>query len=121
MRMTSRQVYVYLLERYGDKMKVSPEELRVACEKTMGHGVGYYFKVAGRMPMLQADDLVQAGVIGLVVAVKCYDPGKGRFWGYAQYIIRKEIFKTIRKNSPIFPRHRWHGDYPVQAFLESKP
>ena len=115
MRMTSRQVYVYLLERYGDKMRVSPEELRVACEKTIGHGVGYYFKVADRMPMLQADDLVQAGVIGLVVAVKFYNPGKGGFWPYAQYIIRKEIFGTIRKNSPIFPRARWHGDYPTQT------
>ena len=115
MRMTSRQVYVYLLDRYGDEMKVSPEDLLKACDKTIGHGLGYFFKVSERMPMLAADDLIQAGVTGLLVAVKFYDPGKGRFWGYAQYIIRKEIFDAIRKNSPVFPRHRWHGDYPVQV------
>ena len=115
MRMTSTQLYAYLLDKYGDTMKVDPEELRVACQKTLGHGVGYYSKVADRMPMLTVDDLIQAGVMGLLVAVKFYDPEKGGFWGYAQYIIRKEIFGTIRKNSPIFPRHRWHGDYPIQS------
>jgi len=49
------------------------------------------------------EDLVNAGVIGLLYAVNNHDPSRGSFESYAPYPINSHITKESRKNS-VMPR-----------------
>lgn len=42
------------------------------------------------------DDVIQAGMLGLVKAANNYDPEKGKFSTYAGVIIRREIGKELK-------------------------
>ncbi|WP_167473542.1 sigma-70 family RNA polymerase sigma factor [Nocardia arthritidis] len=49
-----------------------------------------------RVWRMQRDDLLQAGLVGLLVASDRYDPARGvPFGAYAQHWVRKEIQRTI--------------------------
>ena len=55
----------------------------------------------GRLPAtVQVDDLIQAGLIGLLEAQKQYDPGRGaNFETYATIRIRGAMLDEIRSNN----------------------
>jgi RNA polymerase nonessential primary-like sigma factor len=46
------------------------------------------------------DELLQAGVIGLLLAVEHFDPAKGRFTTYATFLVRQEIHRAIEDAGP---------------------
>ena len=46
------------------------------------------------------DELLQAGVIGLLLAVEHFDPAKGRFTTYATFLVRQEIHRAIEDGGP---------------------
>jgi RNA polymerase sigma factor (sigma-70 family) len=46
------------------------------------------------------DELLQAGVIGLLLAVEHFDPGRGRFTTYATFLVRQEIHRAIEDAGP---------------------
>jgi RNA polymerase nonessential primary-like sigma factor len=46
------------------------------------------------------DELLQAGVIGLLLAVEHFDPAKGRFTTYATFLVRQEIQRAIEDAGP---------------------
>lgn len=48
--------------------------------------------------IIELDDLMQYGYIGLIKAVKVYDPDKGSFANNAVWWIRKEIFRSMDNN-----------------------
>lgn len=51
---------------------------------------------------LDFDDLVQEGTIGLIKAIRGYDPAKGRALGpYAKAWIRGEILQAINRNKKL--------------------
>ncbi len=56
-------------------------------------------KIARRLPRHVAlDDLVSAGMLGLAIALKRFDPSRAdRFLGYAEYRIRGEILDELRR------------------------
>lgn len=58
------------------------------------------YKIASRLPSnIQVDDLIQAGMIGLIEASRRYDPNLGAGFGtYAGIRIRGEIMDEIRRN-----------------------
>lgn len=58
------------------------------------------FHLAGRLPRsVQLDDLMQAGMIGLLEAARNYDDGKGAsFETYATIRIRGHILDEVRRN-----------------------
>lgn len=58
------------------------------------------YHLASRLPSsVQADDLIQAGLIGLLEAFNHYDTNRGaRFEGYASIRIRGAMLDEIRKN-----------------------
>lgn len=76
------------------------------------------------------DDMIQEGYIGLMDAVKRYDPDKGAaFSTFARYYIRKEIFRYLRECGHAFRlppeiaallvRFRWISDaYRKQYGIE---
>jgi RNA polymerase nonessential primary-like sigma factor len=46
------------------------------------------------------DELLQAGVIGLLLAVEHFDPARGRFTTYATFLVRQEIHRAIEDAGP---------------------
>lgn len=56
----------------------------------------------GRLPShVELDDLVSAGTLGLMDAVRRFDPGKGvTFESYARYRIRGAILDSLREEDP---------------------
>jgi RNA polymerase nonessential primary-like sigma factor len=46
------------------------------------------------------DELLQAGVIGLLLAVEHFDPAKGRFTTYATFLVRQEIQRAMEDAGP---------------------
>jgi RNA polymerase nonessential primary-like sigma factor len=46
------------------------------------------------------DELLQAGVIGLLLAVEHFDPSRGRFTTYATFLVRQEIHRAIEDAGP---------------------
>jgi RNA polymerase sigma factor (sigma-70 family) len=51
------------------------------------------------MPYAEYEDLVQTGCIGLVKAMKKYDPEKGKFSTYAGLLIEGELSKYLRDSN----------------------
>ena len=43
------------------------------------------------------EDIIQCGMLGLVKASQHYDESKGKFSTYAGVIIRREIYKEIKR------------------------
>jgi len=46
------------------------------------------------------EDYIQIGLIGLLKAIRNYDPEKSKFSTFATVCIRNEIFRYTRKNKP---------------------
>lgn len=46
------------------------------------------------------DELLQAGVIGLLLAVEHFDPARGRFTTYATFLVRQEIHRALEDAGP---------------------
>ena len=73
-----------------------------------------------RRPMInrlsiELGDLVGAAYVGLLESEKTYDKRKGPLWPYAKKQCTHEIIEEIRRNSPVLPRHRLDGKYPLQV------
>ena len=62
------------------------------------------------------DELLQAGVIGLLLAVEHFDPAKGRFTTYATFLVRQEIQRAVEDAGL---RVTTMHDNPVYRFLSS--
>jgi RNA polymerase nonessential primary-like sigma factor len=50
--------------------------------------------------IVSIDELLQAGVIGLLLAVEHFDPSRGRFTTYATFLVRQEIHRAIEDAGP---------------------
>ena len=76
------------------------------------------FKIAGeyRNTGVELDDLRSAGLLGLTIASRKYDPTRGvPFGGYAHHWIRGQIRSLFKSNSDLFSLRRrsltvWHED-----------
>lgn len=53
-----------------------------------------------------ADDMTQAGTIGLITAVERYDPNKGAFYSFAKLHILNEIQQACKVGKGLSPRSR---------------
>jgi RNA polymerase sigma factor (sigma-70 family) len=73
----------------------------VANDVEISDHVGLVHRVARRYVGLgiEYDDLVQAGMMGALRAIKTYDPARGRFSTYATPWIRQSIVREIQNNS----------------------
>ena len=110
--MNTKEVYLQLAETCKDRTDILPEELERTCARIRPLCMSYYVKVV-RFNPVELDDLMQAALIGVIKGIRFFDAGKGGFWPYVQYIAKKEIVKAIRENTPVLPRRRWHGRYPL--------
>lgn len=73
----------------------------VANDIEIGDHVGLVHRVARRYVGLgvEYDDLVQAGMMGALRAMKTYDPTRGRFSTYATPWIRQSIVREVQNHS----------------------
>lgn len=89
----------------------SPEEKRKARDELVTKHKGLVYKISNQVyqksrfllePVIDRDDLVQEGMLGLMQALKTYDYIKGvKFSTYAFYLIRSFIFRGFQKASLI--------------------
>jgi RNA polymerase sigma factor (sigma-70 family) len=57
--------------------------------------------IAQKYPYLPREDLIQEGMIGLIMAWRRFDPEQGtEFATYAYYYIKKQILSAIEKEQP---------------------
>lgn len=75
---------------------------RAARNKLVEHNIRLAHKVAGyyvrRNPTVTKDDLIQAGVEGIIIAAQKYDPAKGtRFSTYAMWYVQKYVRRHIEQ------------------------
>lgn len=73
--------------------KTPNEKLILANLKNIYYWVNRYVKWG-----LDADDLTQEAIIGLLEAVKSYVPEKGKFWHWAQGYVRHRLYKYFKNN-----------------------
>jgi RNA polymerase sporulation-specific sigma factor len=55
--------------------------------------------MARKLSPAVSDDLKQEGLMGLMGAVKTYEPSKGRFSAYAGVCIKNRMLSSLKKNS----------------------
>jgi RNA polymerase primary sigma factor len=75
------------------------------------HNIRLVINIALKFPtnVLDLEDLVQEGILGLITAARKFDPSRGnRFSTYAWYWIRQCIFRAIANNQNLirWPVHR---------------
>eukprot|EP01047_Picozoa_sp_COSAG01_P001873 COSAG01_NODE_46_length_32080_cov_716.589319_22_plen_458_part_00 len=75
------------------------------------HNIRLVINIALKFPtnVLDIEDLVQEGIIGLITAARKYDPSRGnRFSTYAWYWIRQGMYRAIANNHNLirWPVHR---------------
>ena len=77
------------------------EELRAAeYSRLVSRIVRQFFLQGG-----DQDDLYQEGIIGLLKAIRSYDPVRSdNFEAYASLCIRRQIYDTIRRDARLFLR-----------------
>jgi RNA polymerase primary sigma factor len=71
------------------------------------HNLRLVIYIALKFPtnVLDLEDIVQEGILGLITAAKKYDPSRGcRFSTYAWYWIRQAIFRAVGNNQNLI---RW--------------
>jgi RNA polymerase sigma factor (sigma-70 family) len=73
-----------------------------ARHRLVSSNLGWVVSLAHRAatPLVALDELLQAGVIGLIMAADQFDPDKGRFITYATYLVRQEITRAIEDAGP---------------------
>lgn len=82
---------------YRENQAAPPDERLTACAPLVRR-IAYYL-MARMPPIVQVDDLIQAGMIGLLEASRNYDPTQGAtFETYAGIRIRGAMIDEIRKS-----------------------
>lgn len=84
-----------------DRLLPREEELRAAeYSRLVSRIVRQFFLQGG-----DQDDLYQEGMIGLLKAIRSYDPARSNnFEAYASLCIRRQIYDTIRRDARLFLR-----------------
>lgn len=93
-----------------------------AIEKIIIHNlrlVNWVAKKYYRPGKNELDDLFQQGVLGLMKAIKGYDPNKGKFSNYAVWWIKQSITRDIDDNSRII-RVPAYMNQQVKKLIEVK-
>jgi len=85
-------------------------------EEVQNH-LGLVIRIAKKYQDLgvDLDDLVQEGMIGVMVAIKNYDPEKGAFSTYASLWIAQKIRRYVENNSRNVRLPVWAGRAKYQA------
>jgi RNA polymerase primary sigma factor len=73
-----------------------------ARQRLVSANLGWVITLARRSQgsAVTLDELLQAGVIGLLLAVEHFDPARGRFTTYATFLVRQEIHRAIEDAGP---------------------
>lgn len=71
------------------------EKLYMDNRGLIGMWIGRYSPLWKNDPVCDADDLMQAGFLGLVAAAQTFDPNAGSWSGWASYHIRTAILDTL--------------------------
>jgi RNA polymerase sigma factor (sigma-70 family) len=73
-----------------------------ARQRLISANLGWVITLARRAHSgsVSIDELLQAGVIGLLLAVEHFDPARGRFTTYATFLVRQEIHRAIEDGGP---------------------
>ena len=97
-------------EDYGNQVHLS-EGMNDYRWRLVSHNIRLVINIALKFPttVLDIDDLVQEGILGLVSAARKFDPARGnRFTTYAWYWIRQGILRGMENNQNLirWPSHR---------------
>ena len=79
-------------------------------------------RIHARLPMsVSLDDLVSAGIIGLILAIDRFDPSRqAQLQTYANYKIRGEILDSLRRLDWVPRLHRKHAKQIEAAIASAK-
>lgn len=83
-------------------------------DKILLHNLRLVFSIAKKYEdsYLEADDLIDIGIIGLIKAINGFDPTRGKFSSYAGSCIEKEILAYLKTNKK-YKRVILHLDEPI--------
>lgn len=83
-------------------------------DKILLHNLRLVFSIAKKYEdsYLEADDLIDIGIIGLIKAINGFNPTRGKFSSYAGSCIEKEILAYLKTNKK-YKRVILHLDEPI--------
>lgn len=113
--LTERQERGEDLDRNGNEQELEQYRWRLVL-----HNIRLVIHVAMKFPssVLDIEDLVQEGILGLITAARKFDPARGnRFSTYAWYWIRQGMFRAMANNQNAirWPVHRLDDLVPANA------
>lgn len=79
-------------------------------EEFIFRNLGLAVKTASEIGLKVNDDVIQTGIIGLINAVKHYDPNRGGISTCARYWIRNEYFTYLKNEDPIHYSHSFERE-----------
>lgn len=111
-----KEKVVDALAAYG-KINQQTQEMLIRAHATMVKRIAHH--LLGRLPQsIQLDDLIQAGMMGLLEAIKNYDSTKGAsFETYAGIRIRGHMLDEVRRNDWV-PRSVHRNSRTISAAVK---